>query len=256
MSEPASRFLRVLPWTIAAMLMLVLIAVPLLLTYPEHYVVLPSYFLFGWLTYPIKTIPLLNIQSAHVAIFLITLSVFVFGVHRLARWLHAWGALTFTPGSSETHWPWRRTLLLCALLMTFFGAGIAAIGTFHQSAWLANFKEPWVKDMRFGSSNEDHVYMLTHRANTQKWSNAEMHAAVNHANTKLDGRAQLIVAHDSRGNWCAIFSRTKADGNWYIERGTRDYEPQFYPKGETLEELLESCSRFTPPESAKTEATR
>lgn len=230
MSDPENRFLRILPWAIAAALLLILFAVPILISYPEHYVVLPFYFLFGWLTYPIKTIPLLNIQSSHVAIFLITLSLFVLGVRRF------------------THWPWRRTLLLCALLMTFFGAGIAAIGTFHQTAWLANFKEPWVKDMRLGSNQEDHVYMLTHRANTQKWSNAEIHAAVNHANTKLDGRAQLIVAHDSRGNWCAILSRTKADGHWYIERDTRDYEPRFYPEGTTIEELLESCARFTPPE--------
>jgi hypothetical protein len=239
------RLLFYLFWTVLLALFLSVAGAEILLK-------IPFLFFFGWLSFPFNTLPQLQLELQHVAVFVSSLSLFFFGAHNFARWISSHSA-----NPSTTAWQWHRTLALCGLLITFFCSGIAAIGSFHQTAWLTTFREPWVQEMsQFRAASMLRARNLVSEGHDHKWSNAEMYSAVQHLNAEFDGKIQFHVAQDSRGEWIAVISENHTAYGPPLYCATREYESQQYIEGETVEELLEKCRAMTPPAPKPPEVQR
>ena len=94
---------------------------------------------FGWATFLGETAPRIHVNPVAVGTFVGTLLLVTLGVHLLASWLRR----SMSPDAP----PWRgsSTVALVALFVLAFVAGIAAVGVFHQSAWLATQPQPFME---------------------------------------------------------------------------------------------------------------
>jgi len=86
----------------------------------------------------------------------------------LGHWLLDW--MTYRPVSSPAttaghRWKWRWTILLTAILLTIFAAGLSMMGIIHQSVWLATQKQ--VSPSRESLDQLDYTIMLA--AGMEAW---------------------------------------------------------------------------------------
>ncbi len=100
--------------------------------------------LFGWLAFVKDTAPRVTVNPAAVATFVVTLLLVTLGAHLFASWLRR----SMRPGSRPWELGW--TLAAVALFVLAFVAGIAAVGVFHQAAWLATAPEPVIEEQGGG----------------------------------------------------------------------------------------------------------
>lgn len=94
----------------------------------------PFALLFGWISFLSRVLPEVKPNGPVVLVGLTALVLFAGGIHGLGR---AW-----RPTAGRWKWTWTAAVVLGGLLL--FSAGIAAIGTTHQVAWLATSDQPLV----------------------------------------------------------------------------------------------------------------
>ncbi len=96
------------------------------------------WFLFGWLTYPLRVFPQLPFNTMAILVFLATLVLFTVGCHWLFKWL--------APSTEKHPAPWRfkwTFLITTALTLTLiFSMSLGMV--FHQVGWLITRKKNYI----------------------------------------------------------------------------------------------------------------
>jgi prepilin-type processing-associated H-X9-DG protein len=92
---------------------------------------------FGWIAFPVRTLPRVQIDWPSAALGGIALILFVATLHALARAMFR---------SHGVGWKLRWSLTFALLVVLAFTAGVAVIGTIHQVGWLATAREPALVD--------------------------------------------------------------------------------------------------------------
>ena len=95
--------------------------------------------LFGWIAFPIHTLPKMTIEPAAFVVAGVALVFLIALSHGLARWLYA---NIGRPQAPARRWrlPW--TVAVVGIVLLLFGSGICLIVTIHQTGWLVTAKEP------------------------------------------------------------------------------------------------------------------
>lgn len=90
--------------------------------------------LLGWIYFPLRTIPGMTVDRPSVIIGLLSVIMFVFGLHWTAcRTLRR----SNRADAAETkRWTWRSTFICAATLFVLFATGTALVGATHQVVWL------------------------------------------------------------------------------------------------------------------------
>jgi hypothetical protein len=88
---------------------------------------------FGWATYLWRVVPKANPDPWTVGTAVACLAGVLVGSHVFLRWL-----------VGRELWSWKRTLRCVGLVVLMFVAGIAVVGTIHQTSWLVRSPEPLV----------------------------------------------------------------------------------------------------------------
>jgi len=89
--------------------------------------------LLGWLYFPIRTIPKMTVDWPSAVVGIVSLLMFVFGLHRTVCWFVNRSEQTDVVGK---RWSWRGTLTATFAMVILFVSGTALVGAFHQVAWL------------------------------------------------------------------------------------------------------------------------
>jgi hypothetical protein len=111
--------------------------------------------LFGWIPFLNRVLPGVRMRWDGVAAFTAALLCVAVIAHLFLRWL----CRELAPAKSLRHagWRCRWTLVLVALIVVLFTAGISMVGATHQTAWLATSPAPLfgksVLDRSFSSRN-------------------------------------------------------------------------------------------------------
>src|SRR5262249_11253785 len=100
------------------------------------------YLAAGWAYFFGRNMPRAQPQLEAVLTAIAALLLLTLIVHLLMRRFYNRPAAIGLPPRS---WPVRKTLALVGVVVLVFGAGIAAVGVTHQTAWLATADEPRVK---------------------------------------------------------------------------------------------------------------
>ena len=95
--------------------------------------------LFGWIYFPLRTIPRMTIDWPTVLLGLVSSGLFVFGLHATMRWFlqsHSDTASSASSDSTSIPWTWRSSLVASAMLLVLFASGTALVGATHQFVWI------------------------------------------------------------------------------------------------------------------------
>ncbi|MCZ7645467.1 MAG: hypothetical protein M5U26_09315 [Planctomycetota bacterium] len=205
MNERLSRLIRV-AFVLLPILML------LALSGFEFLVRVPLELAFGWIPFLRDAAGRIAFNPSAMLTFALCLGGFAYGAHRLARWLY--GAATEARGARMA-WPVRWTAAVVALVILLFSAGIACIGVFHQSAWLARSKESLVVNRSDRIRFSMEAKALMRAAEQGDWSTERVRAAARSWVGDLDGRYQMLVATDRHGEWNGLVTvlREPAEGS-------------------------------------------
>ena len=120
---------RTSKWLAAVCFGLVL-GVGLLVLLGEHI----EQLLFGWLYFPLRTIPQMSIDLPTAILGTVCLLLFVVSLHRTARWFVR--STTEKADAGMIRWTWRSSLVVSATLFVLFASGTALVGATHQFIWL------------------------------------------------------------------------------------------------------------------------
>lgn len=92
--------------------------------------------LFGWLYFPVQTIPKMTADWPTAILGLISAGLFVPGLHWTVRWF----IQPSGPDGLTRQWSWRASAGVSLLLVLLFCAGTAMVGMTHQFVWLLTGK--------------------------------------------------------------------------------------------------------------------
>lgn len=90
---------------------------------------LPWHLLTGWWAFAERSADRCRVVWPDVAMAAIAVGILLLGTHRVARWL--------VSASSESSWPFLRSVRLVCGTLLLFTAGIALLGIAHQCVWLS-----------------------------------------------------------------------------------------------------------------------
>lgn len=91
----------------------------------------------GWVFYLIRVLPQLRADLGTTGTAMVCFFALPLGLHLFLSWF--WRA---RPDSTGSAWPFRWTIVILAVVMLMFIAGISAVGITHQTAWLVTSPEP------------------------------------------------------------------------------------------------------------------
>lgn len=218
--------------TIISLLFLMMLGAEFLFTIPFDLT-------FGWIPFTWTKFSQLQLNVVLFLVFLLCLGLFTAGMHASCRWLYA--ARSEPRNGAPLFWPLKWTFGITGLVLVLFGAGIACIGVAHQSAWLASFKEPWVREMRSQLNKHIHaVSTLREDGIKQNWNTVQMQRKASELVAASDGLLQVVIAVDKNGDWRAILSK-------FIEYRHFEESPraaQDYIKGNVRDDDLEGILKY------------
>lgn len=141
-------------WKWLAVALVVIFALVALALYTGYqYIIEVAFNLsLGWITFPLKTLPDVSVDTDAVASAAVTLALLLAGGHFLLSWFYGHWISNDSGAPSAARWPFGRTAAIVSMLGLTFAAGIGFIGAVHQAAWLASSEEPFVYlDMRWAA---------------------------------------------------------------------------------------------------------
>ncbi len=97
--------------------------------------------LFGWVIFPIRTLPQMTFEPAAFAVAFAALAVLLVVAHRLGRWFYA-HAQAAAQTSTSPPWRFRWTASIVVMILSVFAVGIGLIVVIHETGWLLTSKEP------------------------------------------------------------------------------------------------------------------
>lgn len=117
-----------------------------------------QHLVFGWIPFLARGLAGASYHSATAVLGLVTLSGFVFGLHRFLAWLNpARGPLENS--GQRFVWSWRNSMSLALLSLLMFVSGTAVVGLTHQCGWLLtsnndlfSARAPWTDSMLIGDA--------------------------------------------------------------------------------------------------------
>jgi prepilin-type N-terminal cleavage/methylation domain-containing protein len=140
--------------------LLVCIAIILMVVWmllPGAWIVeIPGTLVFGWVHYLWRVVPTLNPDPWTVGTAVACLLGVIVGAHLFLRWFSRAGAAQ--PDAPQ--WPLKRTLRLVGLVVLMFVAGIAMIGTVHQTSWLARSPDPLTYERGTRTASGNHLKQI------------------------------------------------------------------------------------------------
>jgi len=164
----------------------------------------PFWLFFGWAFFLSDALGRITLQWFALLTFALCMGGFMVGMHYFGAWLY--GALTVARGTRQA-WPMRWTISLAALVVLLFAAGIACIGVFHQSVWMATSSDPLVG---YGWRRYDDISLdakdLKYRAVSERWSTARLQAYTRNILATSEGKNHWVVATGADGEWNALIT--------------------------------------------------
>ncbi|MHB9005008.1 MAG: DUF1559 family PulG-like putative transporter [Coriobacteriia bacterium] len=97
------------------------------------------FLLFGWIIFPIRTLPRMTVEPAALAVGLGALVFLTVGIHGIARWL--WNH-RHAEQASAARWRFRWSTAIVGMVLFMFTAGISILVTIHETGWLLTSGKP------------------------------------------------------------------------------------------------------------------
>jgi len=225
--------------TIIALLFIMMLGADFILT-------VPFTLAFGWIPFTWTKFSQLQLNAGQLLAFLLCLGLFTAGMHASCKWLYT--ARSTPREGAPSLWPLKWTLGITGLLLVLFGAGIACIGVSHQAAWLASFKEPWVREMRARMYKHIEIARkLRNEGIKQNWNTEQMRQKASERVAENDGSIQMVIAVDKNGDWRAILSKFH-EHNWFQPQPRVDSDYAKVKSDGELNDLLEYYAQDVRPE--------
>lgn len=97
------------------------------------------FLLFGWIIFPIRTLPRMTVEPAALAVGLGALVFLTAGTHGIGRWL--WNH-RHAEQASAARWRFRWSAAIVGMVLFMFTAGISILVTIHETGWLLTSGKP------------------------------------------------------------------------------------------------------------------
>ena len=98
--------------------------------------------LLGWFYFPFRVLPRLTVEWPTVVLGLLSMGLFIAGMHRTLQWFVRPRAEDAPP---RPRWSLRSTVIVATGLWVLFGAGTAMVAATHQAVWLLSGRPERVK---------------------------------------------------------------------------------------------------------------
>lgn len=153
--------------------------------------------LFGWILFPIKTLPQMTFEPAAFAVAFAALAVLLVVAHRLGRWFYAHAQ---TAATAPRPWRFRWTASIVVMILSVMAVGIGLIVVIHQAGWLLTSKEPIITSggevvRRISSSNNLKYQGLAFHNYAQKYREFPPGGVMNSAGQLQDSWETMLLPY-------------------------------------------------------------